>query len=297
MQHTVEPGGIDIGTLIEAVRNHDADVDAARAAAEALVADQILDRLADLDDNGQVLERIVDALESAIIQAADPLIRENAVIALAAIDDDRATAACYRMFDRHRAADGVAGRLLAYFTGDTQPTVETLVAGLPECDNFDGVLTQRAIAEYGAAAVAYLHAALLAFPVPAQQNTGHWMADEITKCRIMSSLRGIGPVAASTTSTLIALLLDDESYRDTRHQAKQTLIRIGSPETVEMLIAKVRSHEQELSALVHALAEMPPESLAAVDEVDALVVELSVSADEGYRNTAEFIARKVGEVR
>lgn len=224
------------------------------------------------------------------------------MIALAAIDRSAAVTACYSMFGRHRDGSGMAGRLLVHFTGDTDSSIETLLARLPHCDNFHGVLAQEALAEHGAAAVPALLATLRAFPIPARQGTDHWFEDETTKFRVLHALAGIGAAAAPATPTLIALLQDMEGYRDTRHQAKMALIAIGLPETAEALIAELpRSPGHDglawdgdgLYSLLDALSGMPPEALSGVHGLDDVLAELRDAPSKWLRGPVELITDKV----
>lgn len=68
--------------------------------------------------------------------------------------------------------------------------------------------------------------ALGAFPFPARADADHWWRDETTKYRLMYALRQAG---ASAARTLLAVFVDDEIYRDTRHRAEVTLQAIGLP--------------------------------------------------------------------
>jgi hypothetical protein len=86
------------------------------------------------------------------------------------------------------------------------------------------------VAERGAAAVPALLAALAAFPLPAQADTGHWMEDESTKYHIMHALKQIGPAAAAAVPLLEEIAVDWEAYRDTRWQAEQALKAIRPAE-------------------------------------------------------------------
>ncbi|MDX3109526.1 hypothetical protein [Nonomuraea angiospora] len=257
-------GGGDVETLLDDVRHHWDDGPASVAAVRELASD-------DLDAAWQ--EMAVDALWDLIVNGADQTAREAAVIALAGIDQGKATTALYQMFRRHDG-HGSAGRLLAYFTGEDEPTTEELIASLPELGNFLGALTSATLGERGAAAVPAVHAALRAFPFPAREDAEHWFRDESTKYRLMYALRQAGAAAAPATPTLLAVLEDDEIYRDTRHQAEVTLQAIGLPETADTIAAEVRrradlGHDGEdeeaegFSLLLDVLLGMPPSALAA----------------------------------
>ncbi|MBE1584288.1 hypothetical protein ACFPOI_29905 [Nonomuraea angiospora] len=261
-------GGGDVETLLDDVRHHWDDGPASVAAVRELASD-------DLDAAWQ--EMAVDALWDLIVNGADRTARESAVIALAEIDQGKATTALYQMFRRHDG-HGSAGRLLAYFTGEDEPTTEELIASLPELGNFLGALTSAALGERGAAAVPAVHAALRAFPFPAREDAEHWFRDESAKYRLMYALRQAGAAAAPATPTLLAVLEDDEIYRDTRHQAEVTLQAIGLPETADTIAAEIRrradlGHDGEdeetegFSLLLDVLLGMPPSALAASREL------------------------------
>ncbi|WP_131740398.1 hypothetical protein [Actinomadura roseirufa] len=224
--------------------------------------------------------------------------REAAVIALAAIDEGEATTALYRMFDRH-GCHGSAGRLLAHFTGETEPTTEELIESLPGVDNFLGVLTSAALGERGAAAVPALLAALRAFPLPTPPDSGQWFGDETTKYRLMYALGRAGAAAAPATSTLLAVLEDEGTYRDTRHQAEATLRAIGLPETVDTIAAEVRRRADlavqmgdgdeavDFSLLLDVLTGMPAAALANSGELGPALDAVRRRFGDGLRTHEE----------
>ncbi|MEU6785087.1 hypothetical protein ABZ912_38360 [Nonomuraea angiospora] len=262
--------GGDLEALIDDIRHHWDDGPASMAAVGELAS-------GDLDEAWRTTA--ADALADLIVNGADPAAREAAVIALAGIDEGQATTAVYQMFRRHDG-HGSAGRLLAYFTGEDEPTTEDLVAGLPAIGNFLGVLTSATLGERGATAVPVVHAALRAFPFPAQEDSDGWWRAETTKYRLLDALRRLGAAAAPTTPTLLAVLEDVEIYRDTRHQAKVALQAIGLPETADTIAAEIRRradlvHDENgeddesegFSLLLDVLVGMPPTALAASREV------------------------------
>lgn len=297
----------DVELLIRTVADHRADAQASRAAAQALAAPGVLDEFDDRGEGHLVRQQATDALTEFAINAADPSLREDAVIALAAIDRSAAVTACYCMFERHRDRDGdkpgPARRLLAHFTGEADPDVETLVRRLPHVDGFEGVLTQEALAEHGPEAVPVLLEALKQYPIPAQDGTGHWFEDETAKFRLMYALAGIGPEAAPATPTLIAILQDMAGYRDTRHAAKAALVAIGLPETAEALVAELPRKEggldwdgEALYFLLDALSGMPPEALANLPGLQDLVTEMREAPSNWLVSTAELITNKINKL-
>ncbi|WP_176993611.1 WD40 repeat domain-containing protein [Nonomuraea jiangxiensis] len=296
--------GGDVETLLDDVRHHWDDGPASVAAVRELAS-------GDLDEawHGSA----VDALTDLIVNGADPATREAAVIALAEIDQGKATTALYQMFGRHDG-HGSAGRLLAYFTGEDESTTEELVASLPGIGDFLGVLTSAALGERGAAAVPAVHAALRAFPFPTREDADHWFRDESTKYRLMYALRQAGAAAAPATPTLLAVLEDDEIYRDTRHQAKVTLQAIGLPETADTIAAEVRRradlvvhHEdgqdddtEGCSLLLEVLLGMPPAALVASREVGPALEAVRRRLGDGirtYEDNGEVHEYTVFEIR
>ncbi|MBO2455026.1 hypothetical protein J4573_48620 [Actinomadura barringtoniae] len=287
--------GGDTETLIDEIRHHWDDGPASVAAVRRLAS-------GDLDEAWR--KTAVDALTDMIVNGAATEAREAAVIALAEIDKDETTTALYRMFARHDG-HGSAGRLLAYFTGEDDPTAEDLVASLPGIGNFLGVLTSAALGERGGAAVPAVHAALRAFPFPTPDDSGHWMRDETTKYRLMHALQQTGAAAAPATPTLLDVLEDAEIYRDTRHQAKVTLQTIGLPETADTIAAEVRrradlagpavqdededeaededDEAEGFSRLLDVLLGMPPAALSASSEVGPAMEAVRRRFGDGIR--------------
>lgn len=260
--------GSDAETLLDDIRHHWDDGAASVAAVRELAS-------GDLDEAWH--EPASDALEERIVNGADPVAREAAVIALAEIDRDKATTALHRMFARYEG-HGSAGRLLAHFSGEDEPAADDqLIASLPEIGNFLGVLTTATLGERGAAVVPAVHAALRAFPFPTPEDADDWFRDESTKYRLMSVLIHVGAAAAPATPTLLAVLEDEHIYRDTRHQAKVALHAIGLPETVDTMAAEVRRRAEHvvgeddepegLSLLLDALLGMPAAALVASREI------------------------------
>ncbi|WP_131732881.1 hypothetical protein [Actinomadura formosensis] len=275
----------DVENLPDDVRHHCDDGPASVAAVRELAS-------GDLDETRH--ETAVDALADLIVNGAGPAARESAVIALAEIDQDKATTALYRMFDRH-GGHGSAGRLLAYFTGEDESPTEELIASLPGIGNFLGALTSAALGERGAAAVPAVHAALRAFPFPSRHGADHWFRDESTKYRLMYALGRAGAAAAPATPTLLAVLEDEEIYRDTRHQAKVTLQAIGLPETADTIAAEIRRradlavHDEDdgFSLLLDVLLGMPPSALAASREVGPALEAVRRRFGDGIRTYEE----------
>jgi hypothetical protein len=216
---------------------------------------------------------------------------DDAMLTLAALDERKATTVCYQLFARSPASsDGPAGRLLERLTGVGNPSTKALVEILASCDNFRGVLTSRALAERGATAVPTLHSALHSLPVPAVPDGPTWFADEAAKYRIMKALQWLGPLAEPAVPLLIALLEDQEGYRDTRHQAAVTLRAIGRP-AAAALVARLEQCLRETSprqyedayddeagitiyALVRALSGMPPTALLDLPRLDEALERL-----------------------
>ncbi|WP_424641417.1 hypothetical protein [Embleya sp. AB8] len=240
------------------------------------------------------------------------------MIALAEIDEDKATTALHRMFARHDG-HGSGARLLAHFTGAKEATTEQLIASLPGIGNLLGVLTSAALGERGAASVPAVHAALRALPFPAREEADHWWQDESTKYRLMQALGHAGPAAAPATPTLLAVLADEEIYRDTRHQAEVTLQAIGTPETADTIAAEVRrradlvahgvndesdqSNENEdrngFGLLLDVLLGMPSAALAASREVGPALAAVRRRFGTGirtYEEDGEILEYTVHEV-
>ncbi|MBT2227662.1 hypothetical protein [Nonomuraea sp. NEAU-A123] len=286
--------GGDVETLLDDVRHHWDDGPASVTAVRELAS-------RDLDEAWH--GTAVDALADLIANGADPAAREAAVIALAEIDEGKATTVLFQMFDRHDG-HGSAERLLAHFTGEGESSTEELVASLPEAGSFLGVLTAATLGERGAAAVPAVHAALRAFPFPAREDADHWFGDESTKYWLMYALRRAGAAAAPATPTLLAVLEDDEIYRDTRHQAESALRAIGLPETADTIAAEVRrradlvvGHEdgedgedgetEGFSLLLEVLLGMPPAALAASREVAPALEAVRRRLGDGIRTYEE----------
>lgn len=152
----------------------------------------------------------------------------------------------------------------------------------------------QALGRIGAAAVPALHTALAAFPIPAQEDTGTWFADESTKYWLLSALAEIGAAAAPVTPIVIAMLQDMEGYRDTRHQAKKTLTAIGLPETAQALLAELAGQDGESNYFVlDALSALPREVLLETDGLQGLLAELLSDPDSWPYRKAEFIQDKI----
>jgi len=299
--------GGDVETLLDDIRHHRDDGAASLAAVHELVS-------GDLDEAWH--GTAADALADLIMNGADPAAREAAVIALAGIDEGKATTALYQMFARHDCR-GSAGRLLAYFTGEDESTTEELIASLPGIGNFLGVLASATLGERGAAAVPAVHAALRAFPFPARADAEHWFRDESTKYRLMYALKRAGAAAAPATRTLLAVLEDDEIYRDTRHQAEVTLQAIGLRETADTIAAEVRrravlvvhdvdgpddedDETEDCGLLLEVLLGMPPAALAASHEVGPALEAVRRRFGDGirtYEDNGEIRAYTILEIR
>ncbi|MCX4667388.1 hypothetical protein OG453_12055 [Streptomyces sp. NBC_01381] len=285
--------GSDVETLLDDVRHHWDDGPASVAAVRELASGNL---------DGAWQGTATDALATLIVNGADPAAREAAVIALAEIDEGRTTTALYEMFARHDS-HGSAQRLLAHFTGEDDSTTEDLIASLPGIGNFLGVLTSAALGERGAAAVPAVHAALRAFPFPTREDADHWFRDESTKYRLLYALRQAGAAAAPATPTLLAVLEDDEIYRDTRHQAEVTLQAIGLPETADAIAAEIRrraaldvAHVEKsdgddetegFSLLLDVLLGMPPAALTASLEVGPALDAVRRRFGDGIRTYEE----------
>lgn len=246
-------------------------------------------------------------LEDLVVNGADPAARKAALIALAEIDKAQATAALSRMFDGH----GSAGRLLAHFTSEGEFTTEGLITSLPGIGNFLGKLTSATLGERGASAVPAVHAALRAFPFPTREKADHWFRDEPTKYWLMEALKRAGAAAAPATPTPLAVLEDDEIYRDTRHQAKVTLQAIGLPETADTIAAEVRrraglvvhgrdDETEGFSLLLDVLSGMPPATLAVSREVRPALEAVRRRFGDGirtYEEDGEICEYTVYEIR
>jgi hypothetical protein len=148
-----------------------------------------------------------------------------------------------------------------------------------------------------------VHAALGALPFPAREEADHWWRDESTKYRLMYALRQAGAAAAPATPTLLAVLEDDEIYRDTRHQAEVTLQAIGLPQTADTIAAEIRqradlavqnedSETEGFSLLLDVLLGMPPAALAASREVGPALEAVRRRFGDGIRTYEEN-----GEIR
>jgi hypothetical protein len=254
---------------------------------------------------------ITTAIVDLVLADTEPAIWDDAMLALAASDEASATTVCYQVFARSPAAsDGPAGRLLERLTGVSNRPTEALVEILASCDNFRGVLISRALAERGAPAVPALHSALRGLPVPAVPDSPTWFADETAKYRIMKALQWLGPLAEPTVPLLIALLEDQEGYRDTRHQAEVTLRAVGRP-AAAALVARLEQRLRETSpqqcedahdhetgitiyALVHALSGMPPTALLDLPRLDEALERLR---DEVTAPLIDLIQDKVTRAR
>jgi hypothetical protein len=258
------------------------------------------------DPDGGLLAGV---LEDLILNSGDPVTRRAAVIALADISKSTVISVLHRMFDRYDG-DGSAERLLAYFSGKDGSTMEEIIASLPGIDSVLGVLTLATLGERGAAAVPAVHAALRAFPFPTRTSE-HWFRDESTKYWLMRALQRAGAAAAPATPTLLAVLEDDEIYRDTRHQAKATLQAIGLPETADTIAAEIRRRVDrvaqcddgemaDVTLLLDVLSGMPSGALAASREVGPALEALRRRFGDGrstYEEDGEIIEYPVYEIR
>jgi hypothetical protein len=243
-------------------------------------------------------ESLTAAIVDLVMADTRQAMWDDAMLTLAALDEGKATTVCYQLFALSRASShGPAGRLLARLTDVSYRSTQTLVEILASCDNFRGVLTSRALAERGATAVPALHTALRALPVPSVPDSPTWFAEETAKYRIMKALQWLGPLAEPTVPLLIALLEDQEGYRDTRHQAEVTLRATGRP-AAAALVARLEQCLQETSpqpyedtyddeagtriyALVHALSGMPLTALLDLPGLDEALERLRTEVTDG----------------
>ncbi len=218
----------------------------------------------------------------------DQPVRDGAVLALAALDTMRAAAVCHQLFARSPGSpDRPASRLLERLTGRADPPPADLVESLTSVDGFRAALTSRALAERGMESLPALRSALRALPVPAVPDSPTWWVDETAKYRIMRALEWLGPLAEPVVPVLIALLEDEEGYRDTRHQAAVTLHAVGRP-AVTTLVSRLRRRLTEhpdgcgdddqvdgtIYVLVHALSGMPPAAFLNVPGLDEALEQL-----------------------
>lgn len=259
------------------------------ATAQALVRAGLLDGGAD-PGYEDLREPLTTAIVELVTADPRPVRWDDAMLTLAMLDEAKATTVCYQQFARSPTTpDGPAGRLLERLTGVSDRSTQDLLDILASGDNLRGVLTSRALAERGATAVPALHSALRALPVPATPGSPTWWADETAKYRIMSALKWLGPHAEPTVPLLIALLEDQEGYRDTRHQAEVTLHAIGRPAAAALLARlelclRATSPQQHdgtydeagttIYALVHALSGMPPTALLDLPGLDEALERL-----------------------
>ncbi|MFJ4866823.1 hypothetical protein [Streptomyces sp. NPDC088748] len=88
------------------------------------------------------------------------------------------------------------------------------------------IIVAQAVADRGPETVPALIAALQTFPVPAQEETSHWMKDESAKYYLMHALMQIGPAAVAAVPTLEAISNDRKAHRDIRWKANETLTNI-----------------------------------------------------------------------
>jgi hypothetical protein len=278
------------------------------AVTQALAASELLD--CDDASYGDLRELLAAAMIDLVKADARDAVRDDAMLALAALDPTKATTLCYTVFAGSSAlSGGPAGRLLERLTGSAEPPAGALLASLSTADNLRAVLTSRTLAERGAAMVPALRTALSALPVPAVPDSPGWWDGEIVKFRIMCALQWLGPVAAPAVPLLIALLEDQQGYRDTRHQAKVTLQAIGRP-AAEALVVRLRQcllrahpvdsrHDvdsADAEAFIEAvyivgqtLSGMPPAAMPGLPGLDEVLAMLRSRPEQIMHHLADMI--------
>jgi hypothetical protein len=203
-----------IDALIDDVRNH------RTAAAPAVVAARML-------THPRTLKRLTrDERAETDAVLADFALHCDVDAVLAGVELDSDSIGVFRqLFDG--GAPALADRLLSRLTGDPAPTLESLLAMQAGVPDVPWIIPAQAVTNRGAAAVPALVAALEAFPLPAREDTGHWMEDETTKYHLMHALERIGAPAAAAVPILEAISDDWDAYRDSRWKADQALKAIA----------------------------------------------------------------------
>lgn len=211
---------------------------------------------------------------------------EAAFVALAHIDRSAATTSGFVMFARLGGrTEGLASRLLARLTPPPSPTIERCLDWLACDDNLTGMLAAEALGEQGPGAVQELLAHLRPL------LTGRRSAEEErVRGRLAHALRRIGPGAAPAIPALLALLADEDVYRDTRWVAKQALVAIG-PVAAAALGEELRARPRW--AVLEALAEMRGEVLAAVVGLAGMLEALRHGEDPALHGISAAILHKL----
>lgn len=237
----------------------------------------------DLDPDSQ--QQAVAGLRATLGTGSREVL-EAVFVALARIDRAAATTSGFVMFARLGGhTEGLASRLLARLTPPPSPTVERCLAWLACEDNLTGMLAAEALGEHGPGAVHELLAHLQ--PLLAGPRSA---AEERARGRVAHALRRIGPGAAPAIPALLALLADEEVYRDTRWYAKQALVAIG-PAAAEALVEELRARPRW--SVLEALAEMRGEALAAVVGLAGLLEALRHGEDPALHGISAAILHKL----
>ncbi len=222
----------------------------------------------------------------ATLGAGSREVLEAAFVALAHIDRSAATSTGFVMFARLGGQmEGLASGLLARLVPPSPPTVEHCLAWLAGADNLRGLLAAEALGEQGPGAVARLLAhlhPLLGGPRGA--------SEERVRGRIAHALGRIGPGAAAAIPMLLAVLDDEDVYRDTRWYAKKALVAIG-PEAAQALLEQLRAAPRWV--VLEALSEMRPETLASMVGLAAHLEALRRGEDTGLHGISAAILHKL----
>lgn len=233
----------------------------------------------------------VDSKQQAIVGLRATLgadsreVLEAAFVALARIDRPAATTAGFVMFARLAGQmQGMASGLLARISAP-EPTVEDCLGWLAAEDNLIGLLAAESLGEQGPGAVARLLAHLQPLLGGARGS-----AEERVRGRIAHALGRIGPGAAAAVPMLLALLEDDEVYRDTRWYAKRALVAIG-PEAARALFEELRAAPRW--AILEALSEMRAETLLKMVGLAGLLEGLRSEEDTGLHGISAAILHKL----